>query len=146
MKAVQSYNTAMSRRGPSAPLKFLESKNLLHGNVLDYGCGKGADYKYLASRGYSSEGFDPYWEPKDLSGARFETILCTYVLNVIDKSDESDVLNKIKKLLKPGGKAYISVRRDIKKDGPTSRGFQRKVFLDLETIKSSSSYCIYCLK
>ena len=67
MQSVQSYNTAMSRKGASAPLKFLESKDLIKGSVLDYGCGKGADHKHLLDKGFDAKGYDPYWMPSDLS-------------------------------------------------------------------------------
>jgi len=53
-------------------------------------------------------------------------------------------VSNILKHLKPNGKAYLSVRRDIKKEGKTSRGFQRNVFLDFPVLKERrNNYCIY---
>lgn len=145
MQEVQSYNTAISRKKASAPLRFLQDNKLLKGTVLDYGCGKGADGRYLTSNGYTSMSYDPYWNPINLSGLKFDTILCTYVLNVVDEKSEDEILSAIKNLLAEGGEAFISVRRDIKKDGPTTRGFQRTVNLNLEVVKENSGFCIYKL-
>jgi hypothetical protein len=44
------------------------------------------------------------------------------------------------------GKAYLTVRRDVKQDGATSRGYQRNVLLDLPIVKEKkNNYCIYKL-
>jgi len=143
MNDVQSYNTAISRNKASTPLRFLDEKGLLKGSVLDYGCGRSADFNHLKEAGYIAEAYDPYWRPISLAGKKFNTILCTYVLNVLKKEDEKEVLDSIRSLLQEGGEAYITVRRDIKKDGVTSRGYQRNVSLGLNVIKENSGYCIY---
>ena len=143
MQVVQSYNTAISRKAPSAPLRFLESKGHICGEILDYGSGKGADNRFLTDQGYSSMEYDPHWNPTDLSGLTFDTILCTYVLNVVEKDVQTKIVESIKSLLKKDGKAYLTVRRDIKKEGLTSRGLQRNVHLDLDVLKENSSFCIY---
>ena len=49
----KSHKTAIARSGPSAPLLTLEKMGLINGEVLDYGCGKGADEKYLLSKNIS---------------------------------------------------------------------------------------------
>lgn len=145
MSDVQSYNTAMSRKGPSAPLKYLKNKGFLSGAILDYGCGKGADFKYLREEGFEAEAYDPHWRSIDLSSQSFDTILCTYVLNVVNESTQDDIISSVKSLLKKGGQAFLTVRRDIKNEGQTSRGFQRIVNLDMPVVKETSGYCIYKL-
>jgi SAM-dependent methyltransferase len=145
MQNVQSYNTAISRKKPSAPLRYLEDKGYLKGSVLDYGCGKSADFNHLKKAGYIAEAYDPYWRPTDLSGMDFDTVLCTYVLNVVNAEAEAEILRSIKSLLRKGGQAFITVRRDVKKDGKTSRGYQRNVSLNLNVVKENSGYCIYSL-
>jgi len=145
MQTVQSYNTAISRKAASAPLRFLQESGLLSGAILDYGCGRGADFDHLKKAGHTVEAYDPHWRPMDLTGLSFDTILCTYVLNVVSEESESEILSSIKSLLRKGGHAFIAVRRDIKKDGKTSRGFQRSVSLDLSVVKENSGYCIYRL-
>ena len=145
MQSVQSYNTAISRKRASVPLRYLQDKGHLKGAVLDYGCGKGADFNHLKQAGYAAEAYDPHWKPIDLTGRSFDTVLCTYVLNVVNAEAEDDILRSIRLLLKEEGQAFISVRRDVKKDGKTSRGFQRNVSLGLNIIKENSGYCIYSL-
>ncbi len=143
MKTVQSYNTAISRKTPSVPLRYLQDKGHLTGTILDYGCGKSADFRYLKKAGYIAEAYDPYWRPTDLTGLAFDTVLCTYVLNVVNAEVEDEILRSIESLLRKGGRAFITVRRDIKKEGKTTRGFQRNVSLGLNVVKENSSYCIY---
>jgi 2-polyprenyl-3-methyl-5-hydroxy-6-metoxy-1,4-benzoquinol methylase len=145
MQSVQSYNTAISRKRASVPLRYLQDKGHLKGAILDYGCGKGADFNHLKQAGYTAEAYDPHWKPIDLTGMSFDTVLCTYVLNVVSAEAEDEILKSIKSLLKKGGQAFIAVRRDIKKDGRTSRGYQRTVSLDLSVVKENSGYCIYSL-
>ena len=143
MQIVQSYNTAISRKRASVPLRYLEERGYLKGAILDYGCGKSADFDHLKKAGYIAEAYDPYWRPTDLTGMGFDTVLCTYVLNVVNTEAEDEIIRSIKSLLKEGGQAFLTVRRDIKKEGKTTRGFQRNVFLDLNVVKENSSYCIY---
>jgi ATP adenylyltransferase len=145
MQNVQSYNTAISRKKASVPLRYLEGKGHLKGAVLDYGCGKSADFNHLKAAGYVAEAYDPHWRPTDLTGMDFDTVLCTYVLNVVSAEVEDEILSSIKSLLRKGGQAFITVRRDVKKDGKTSRGYQRNVSLGLSVVKENSDYCIYSL-
>ena len=141
---MQSHNTAIARKKPSSPLLYIEKSNLLKGSVLDYGCGKGADERYLKSKGLDVDSYDPYWNNVDLKNKKYDTILCTYVLNVVTDFAEQDILKKILGLLNDGGKAYLTVRRDIKKEGETSRGFQRNVTLNYPVVKEyKGNYCIY---
>lgn len=143
MQTVQSYNTAISRKIASVPLRYLEDKGYLRGSVLDYGCGKSTDFRHLKKAGYIAEAYDPYWRPTDLTGMAFDTVLCTYVLNVVNTEAEDEILRSIESLLRKGGRAFITVRRDVKREGKTTRGFQRNVSLNLNVVKENSSYCIY---
>lgn len=144
-----SHKTAISRRGPSAPLKFILKKEKINSPVLDYGCGKGADSKHLDSLNYSVTPYDPYWSPKNMDDKSnyYNTIICNYVLNVVDEPEEKEVLLDIKRLLSEDGVAYLSVRRDIKKEGKTTKGLQRNVFLNMPSIYNKKGYfCIYKVK
>ncbi len=108
--------------------------------MLDYGCGRGID-----ADTYKLEKWDPWFFPGMPKG-KFDTIMCNYVLNVISPGQEDIALWKIKNLLKPNGCAYITVRRDIKRDYSTSKGtIQRRVYLGLGIARETSSYCIYFL-
>lgn len=113
---INSRRTAIARKALSAPVRLLKEKGLLVGRVLDFGCGKGFDADELGF-----EKYDPYHHPvrpKNL----FDTVVCIYVLNVLPPDDRADVVRQIRAYLKKSGVAYIAVRRDIKKQGITSKG------------------------
>ncbi len=111
-----SHLTAKERKEPSFPTKKLLAENRILGDVLDFGCGKGADLDFLQKQGFSVAGFDPYYVPK-YPDRKFDTILCNYVLNVLLPEEQAHVLMAVSELLRPSGKAYFSVRRDITKNG-----------------------------
>ncbi|AFY48476.1 HIT family hydrolase, diadenosine tetraphosphate hydrolase [Nostoc sp. PCC 7524] len=111
-----SHLTAIERNYLSFPAQFLLSQNLLQGKILDFGCGCGNDVKLLRQKGCDITGYDPYYFPQ-YPHEQFDTIMCFYVLNVLFPEDQVNVLMEVSHLLKPGGKAYYAVRRDIKKEG-----------------------------
>jgi diadenosine tetraphosphate (Ap4A) HIT family hydrolase len=111
-----SHLTAIERISLSFPAKFLLDKNLLKGKILDFGCGFGNDVKLLETKGFDITGYDPYHFPH-YPNDKFDTIICFYVLNVLFHEEQAKVLMEISHFLKPGGKAYYAVRRDIKKEG-----------------------------
>ncbi len=111
-----SHLTAKERTYLSFPAKYLLSKNLLKGKILDFGCGFGNDVKLLQKKGFNIIGYDPHYFPQ-YPQEKFDTIICFYVLNVLFAEIQSRVIMEVSSLLKPGGKAYFAVRRDIKKEG-----------------------------
>jgi diadenosine tetraphosphate (Ap4A) HIT family hydrolase len=111
-----SYLTAIERERLSFPSNFLLNSDRICGRVLDFGCGWGRDVKVLKQRGIDIIGFDPHYLPTAVDG-KFDTILCIYVLNVLLPEEQARVIMSIAHLLKPGGKAYFTVRRDIKRSG-----------------------------
>lgn len=111
-----SHLTAKERAEPSFPVRHLVSKGLVRGRVLDFGSGRGADVSYLRGQGVEAEAFDPHYAPSLPSG-RYDTILCTYVLNVLLPVEQAHVLMAISELLNPSGCAFVTVRRDIEKSG-----------------------------
>ena len=108
---------------------------------LDYGCGRGFD-----ADAFGFEKYDPHYFPQVPEG-EFDIITCNYVLNVIPLDGEEEVVDKIWNLLAPDGVAYITVRRDVKKEGLTSRGtFQRNVVLNfIIEFEKKNQFCIYKL-
>ncbi|MEH1902334.1 MAG: bifunctional class I SAM-dependent methyltransferase/HIT family protein [Nostoc sp.] len=161
-----SYLTAIERSYLSFPAQFLLNQNLLQGKILDFGCGFGNDVKILRQKGYDITGYDPYYFP-EYPDNKFDTIICFYVLNVLFTEEQTNVLMEVSHLLKPGGKAYYAVRRDIKKEGFREHYVHKKptyqcivklpftsVILDeyrelYEYIHynhqpNSSNYCIFC--
>lgn len=111
-----SHLTAIERIKLSFPAQFLLDKNLLKGQVLDFGCGFGNDIKLLKQKGFDITGYDPYHLPQ-YPTQKFDTIICFYVLNVLFSEEQANVLMEVSHLLKSGGKVYYAVRRDIKKEG-----------------------------
>jgi diadenosine tetraphosphate (Ap4A) HIT family hydrolase len=111
-----SHLTAIERVYLSFPAQLLWNQDLLKGQILDFGCGFGNDVKLLQAKGLDVTGYDPHYFP-EYPQNKFDTILCFYVLNVLFPEEQSNVLMDVSHLLKPGGKAYYAVRRDLKKEG-----------------------------
>lgn len=135
---VTGHQTAISRRQEPEPTKWLASHGKLYGRCLDYGCGR-KTFRDMA-------GYDPYWMPERPTG-KFDTIICNYVLNVVDAETEKEIIRDILSLLAPYGKAYFAVRRDLPENGKHGRGcFQRNVHLALPLISNTKTRAIYELK
>ena len=111
-----SHLTAKERETLSFPAKTLVNQNLLVGEVLDFGCGYGSDVKLLQNKGIKIEGYDKYYFP-EYPDKKFDTIICFYVLNVLMPEEQATVLMELSQLIKPTGKVYIAVRRDLQYEG-----------------------------
>ena len=139
----KSHLTAITRKGPSLPMRRLDGDGLLVGRVLDYGCGRGDDMV-----AFDIEGYDPYYWPDSPTGT-FNTITCNYVLNVLRyKKERQAVLDIIRSKLTPRGKAYITVRNDRRNlNGRTSRGtWQCVVKLKYPVLYKTAGYVTYILE
>ena len=115
-KNPNSHLTIKDRKYPSYPVKQLLLMKQIRGRVLDFGCGLGTDVTFLRKNGFDATGYDPYYVPEIPLG-KFDTILCNYVLNVLLPEEQVQVLMAVAELLKPDGKAYFTVRRDIQRNG-----------------------------
>lgn len=111
-----SHLTAIERTSLSYPARILLNQKKVKGKVLDFGCGIGKDVELLKNKGIDIIGYDPFYFPK-FATEKFDTILCFYVLNVLLPEEQAEVLMNISNLLKPNGKAYFAVRRDIQYEG-----------------------------
>jgi len=120
-----SHLTAIERIYLSFPAKYLLDKSWLQGKILDFGCGFGNDVKLLQQKGFDIAGYDPYYFP-EFPNNKFDTIICFYVLNVLFPEEQANVLMEVSHLLKPGGKAYFAVRRDLKKEGFREHSVHKK--------------------
>jgi hypothetical protein len=137
-----SSKTAIHRKNISAPAKWLRDQQLIVGCSLDYGCGHGVDADTIGMDKY-----DLNWHPEMPEGT-FDTITCTYVLNVIESEQErQEVLDDIISRLSLLGTAYVTVRADSNKlNGVTKTGsWQGNIMLDSpwELLRSVSGYRIY---
>ena len=121
MKAYQlpqnalAYQTTKERVRPSFPIMQLLKQNCIIGRVLDFGSGLGIDFEFLKTKNIEITAYDPHYAPEYPQG-KFDTIICNYVLNVLLPEEQTHILMEVSALLKPQGKAYFAVRRDIKKN------------------------------
>lgn len=136
--------TAINRNKLSAPAKWLFDNGKMKGTILDYGCGKGDIFRYYLLRWTHGDQYDPNFFPERPSGT-FDIVYCGYVLCVMPKDKWDVVIQDIKTFLEPEGVAYLVVRRDIKKEGLTSKGTEQyNVELDLPLVhEKKDRYVIY---
>ncbi|MFD0930972.1 bifunctional class I SAM-dependent methyltransferase/HIT family protein [Psychroflexus salinarum] len=148
MENINSHRTAKERDKMSYPTRLLLEKELILGETLDFGCGFGKDVEELKAKGIDVIGYDPYYFP-EYPTKTYDTILCHYVLNVLKSQEQAKVLYEVSRLLKFGGKAYFSVRRDITKAGfrthfvhkvPT---YQTNVILPFKSVFKNDNVEIY---
>jgi len=111
-----SHLTAIERTSLSFPARIIQKQNKLVGKILDFGCGIGKDVEILKGKGFDIVGYDLFYFP-EFPTEKFDTILCFYVLNVLLPEEQAEVLMNVSNLLKPNGKAYFAVRRDIQYEG-----------------------------
>jgi len=114
---IEPHKSAIHRSKPSFSARTIEKRGLVKNHVFDFGCGTGKDAEYLKSKGYIVNFWDPHFHnekpPSKYSSHSFDTILCTYILNVIQKDERIDVISKIRKLLHPKGHVFFTVRTDF---------------------------------
>lgn len=130
------------------PVRFLRNHDLLQGRILDFGCGYGYEVDELREEGFDITGYDKYLRTQ-LPQGKFDTILCTYVLNFLEPEEQKEVLMQVSNLLNPDGCAYITVRRDVEQEGfqlhPSGEGYiyNSDVTLPYESIKNNGFFEIY---
>lgn len=142
-----SWRTAIRRNAPSAPLQYLVGEFCIFKSqrILDFGCGQGDDIEYLKSHGYTAYGYDPFFQPVHFD-MKFDVVLCTYVLNVLERMYHKRVLLDILDELSPLGTAYVTVRRDIKTEGFRAHWgtYQCNVILNnFPIVMENKKFCIY---
>ena len=134
-----SHLTAKERENLSFPAKILFNRNLLVGDVLDFGCGFGNDIKLLKSKKIIIEGYDKHYFP-EYPTKKFDTIICFYVLNVLMPEEQATVLMELSQLVKPNGKVYIAVRRDLRYEGFRTHKIHQKKTYQCNVILNSKSF------
>ena len=142
------YLTAIKRTDLSVPTRYLLQHNLLKGRILDFGCGFGYDTDELKKRDYDIIGYDYYYRP-DYPEGKFDTIICNYVLNVLEPYAQAEVIMNVTNLLSPNGTAYFAVRRDLTEEGFRLHAihkqytYQCNVKLPFQSLIRNSSYELY---
>lgn len=139
MENINSHLTAIEREKMSHPTRILLNKGELKGKVLDFGCGFGKDVQELKESNIDVIGYDPYYFP-NYPKQKYDTIICHYVLNVIEKKEQAKVLFEVSNLLKFGGKAFFTVRRDIKKQGFREHFVHKKMTYQTNVLLPFKSY------
>jgi len=109
---IRVWATAIVRKTASRPTRLAWERGLIRGKVLDYGCGYGADVRWLKGKGVDVEGYDPYFPEWDINitGKLYDTILLNYVLNVLPPEERRAVASDAVAHLKPGGTIIVGVR------------------------------------
>ncbi|WP_320168020.1 HIT domain-containing protein [Mangrovibacterium marinum] len=119
------YLTAKERDRLSFPARLAIERGWLKGEILDFGCGFGSDVQLLSELGLNVKGYDVHYFP-EYPQKKFDTILCFYVLNVLLPEEQAKVLVEISRLLRPTGKAYFAVRRDLQFEGYRTHKLHKK--------------------
>lgn len=108
---MDSKRTAISRKKASRPLRAALKLDAVQGRVLDFGCGKGMDVAELLDLGYKVKGYDPNFWPVKPRG-RFQTVLMTYVVNVLQTAERNEALQKAWGYVKKGGRFIVTARTE----------------------------------
>lgn len=116
LQNIYSHLTAKERQTLSFPARLLLNKRLLVGDVLDFGCGFGKDVELLKAKGLNITGYDKHYFP-NYPKNKFDTIICFYVMNVLMQEEQATVLMQLSRLVKPTGKVFFAVRRDVRFEG-----------------------------
>lgn len=112
---IDRWKTAIHRKSPSKPTTIAYENNYIKGNVFDWGCGNGRDTKYLKELGLTVWSYDKYLKPKptpsEIDFSLIDTIICNYVINVIeDKNERSKLIKNLFLSSKKGTTILISAR------------------------------------
>ena len=142
------YPAAIRHTNLSALGRYLLKNSLLKGLILDFGYSFGFDTDELKRQGYDVTGYDYYYRP-DYPESKFNTIICNYVLNVLEPYAQAEVLMNVTNLLHPKGTAYFAVRRDLAEEGFRLHAihkqytYQCNVRLPFESLICNNSYELY---
>jgi len=117
---MHAHKTAISRSKASRPLRAALHINAVSGRVLDFGCGRGRDWKELRKLGYKVTGYDPHYAPKKPRG-KFQTVLMTYVVNVLQIPQRDEALKLAWSYVKKGGRLIVTVRSEAEIEREAAR-------------------------
>jgi hypothetical protein len=126
------HSTAITRNKLSKPIaNYLERHGKPTGRVLYHGVGRDD----IGAKELGAYRYDPYHPDSSVRqepNGKFDEVHSHYTLNVVDKDTGFKILSHIHGLLSDGGKAVVSVRRDLKKTDPKmtalAKGAARRIF------------------
>lgn len=137
---ISRHRTAIFRQRHSRPITHALVHGIIQPNssVLDYGCGRGEDVRYLKTAGVEACGWDPYYQPQAMLRPA-DVVNLGYVLNVIeDPMERSQTLLKAFSLAQRALVVAVRVEHGLEtgtefSDGfLTSRGSFQKLFKQSE--------------
>lgn len=113
---------AAKRKFPSRAATLLAERGLVTPSmkVLDYGCGHGMD-----ADTFHWDGYDPATRDVPVEAEAYDVVTCINVLSAVSDAHRALVLHGIGAALKPEGKAYVAVPRNLPKGGKVS-GYARR--------------------
>lgn len=84
------WRTAITRKSLSVPMRLAVERGIItpEKHVLDFGCGKNFDVRYLNLKGYKTSAFDPYYWNYPENVKPSPVISANFVLNVIETKEE----------------------------------------------------------
>jgi hypothetical protein len=134
--AAASFKTAIARPRRSAPAKTVtpciervlaeRPPNLSVRELLDYGCGRGADVNYFRSLGIDADGYDPHAQFgfAESPAGLFMVVTLIFVLNVLPTvEDRLEVMRRAASHLAPEGvltvatRSRAAIRREAARNG-----------------------------
>ena len=146
-----SKNTAMSAN--SKPNKNL--MNVLRGlnkntKILDFGAGNGRHTNALRELGFTVYSYDPYNGNKNanpykeissvLPAETFDFVFTAFVLNVVDKNEASNIINRCESLTKKSGNIIHVVREDLRSLNGNSKITAKGTYQRDVTIKELTDF------
>lgn len=111
---IRPENTAIPRGALSKPMAFFLSLAKKRGfefvTLLDFGCGRGFDFKRLGQRGIAAYGYDPFFQ-KELPSRTFDVVTMLYILNVIPEEERrKEALKSALSMVSIGGVLFVASR------------------------------------
>lgn len=138
---IKELGGAIHRATLSTTARVLVERKLVHGRILDYGCGFGFDADHLGW-----EAYDPHYR-QNLPAGVFDTVVCNHVANMLTRASRQALYATLQGLLSPVGLAYLSVSRKIPVTGKIAmrKRIQNYVLLSLPSIYRDEELEIYRL-
>lgn len=139
-KGKRAWGGAIKRTKPSAAATILASR--ARGRTLDFGCGWGFDADH-----FGWESYDPYYRPTYPTGM-FDTVFCMSVINALSRNNRAEVIEEVRSLLAPGGRAYFAVPRNLPRTGKLGlhHSLQNYVVLTLTSVYADEKLETYELR
>jgi len=85
------HKAALKRTKLGAPYSVAIAKSIITPDttVLDYGCGRGDNVRFMQEAGINAVGYDPYYFP-DTEKTPCDVVALCYVLGVVESPEERD--------------------------------------------------------